>query len=374
MARSQAGGSAKLYLFGVVTVAAAALAVVYFHFARDQEIAAIREARAIVADRGPRIEVVTTAAGPTERIIKLLGDVRDGATATLYAKTAGYLKAMLVDKGDKVEAGQVVAEIESPELEQQYAGAAADLANKRRNLARLQELYGKGSTTHVALLQAETDVTVAENIVGVLATTKSYQLVRAPFAGRVTARFADPGALVTNAQTNFLSAQPMVTISDDTKLRVYAYLQQSDVPFVHPGATAEVSDASNLERVRQATVTRMTGELDARTRTMMIEIDIDNADNFLAPGSFAYVTVHVPIISRPQVPVTALLTRGEDNFVAVLDNDVVRFRLIKVASTDGAIISLDDGLRPGEKVAINVPDEIVSGSRIQPVGASSKTP
>jgi len=176
--------------------------------------------------------VVTAVAGPKERAVKLLGDVRSGASTTLYAKVSGYLKKVMVDKGDMVEAGAVVAEIESPELEQQYAAASADLAHKRRNLARLRELFAKGNTTQVALLQAETDAAVAENNVGVLATTKSYQIVRAPYAGRVTARFADPGMLVTNAQNNFVNAMPMMTISDDSRVRVYAYLQQADVPFM----------------------------------------------------------------------------------------------------------------------------------------------
>ena len=367
MANSQKARSARFYLSGIATILVAAFVVGYFHLARDHEIAAVREAQATAADLGPRIEIVTTSAGPTERVIKLLGDVRSGATATLYAKVAGYLKTMSVDKGDKVKAGQIVAEIESPELDQQLAGASADLANKRRNLARLQELYSKGNTTQVALLQAETDATVAENNVGVLATNKSYQTVRAPFAGRVTARFADPGALVTNAQTNFVSAMPMFTISDDTRLRIYLYLQQSDVPYVHVGDRAEVSDASSPDRVRQADVTRMTGELDAKSHTMLIEVDIDNADNFLVPGSFAYVTLHVPVKSYPQIPVTALLTRGDANFVAVLEQDVVRFKPVKVASTDGSTVSLAEGLQPGERIAINVPDEVINGSRVQPI-------
>ena len=167
--------------------------------------------------KGPRIEVVAAAAGPTERTIKLLGDLRSGATTTLYGKVAGYLKTISVDKGDKVEAGQVLAYIESPELEQQYAGASADLANKRRNRDRTRELYSKGIATQVALNQAETDATVAENTVAVLETQRSYQTVRAPFGGRVTARFVDPGALITNAQTNVTSALPMLTISDDSQ-------------------------------------------------------------------------------------------------------------------------------------------------------------
>jgi RND family efflux transporter MFP subunit len=370
MASTQDARSPKFYIASIGTIIAAAAAVYYFHFSRYQEIAAVREAKAVVADRGPRIEVVTTTAGPTQRAIKLLGDVRSGATTTLYSKISGYLKNAPVDKGDKVEAGQVVAEIESPELDQQYAGASADLVNKRRNLARLKGLYEKGNTTQVAMLQAETDALVAENNVAVLATNKSYQIVRAPFSGRVTARFADPGALIGNAQTNFVSAMPMLTISDDTKIRVYAYLQQADVPYVKLGDVAEVSDASNPERKKTAAITRMTGELDAKTRTMLIEVHLDNADGFFVPGSFAYVTVSVSVESYPQIPVTALLTRGNENLVAVLENDLVRFRTVKVASTDGATVSLAEGLKPGEKIAINVPDEVTNGSRIQPILAS----
>jgi membrane fusion protein (multidrug efflux system) len=370
MASWKAARSAKFYLFGILAMVATGWGVFYLHSARNHDIAAVREAKAIVADLGPRVEVVTTSAGPKERIIKLLGDVRSGASTSLYGKVSGYLKMMHVDKGDKVEAGQLVAEIESPELEQSYAAANADLANKQRNLTRIRGLYEKGNATQVALYQAETEATVAQNNVAVLATTKAYQIVRAPFGGRVTARFMDPGMLVTNAQTNFVSAMPMITISDDTKVRVYAYLQQVDVPFVNMGDVAEVSDASNPDRKKTAKITRMTGELEQRTRTMLIEVHLDNADNFLVPGSFAYLTLHVPVQSYPQIPVTALLTRGNENIVAVLENDTVRFRTVKVASTDGSTVSLADGLKPGEKIAINVPDEVTNGSRVQPVAGT----
>jgi membrane fusion protein (multidrug efflux system) len=359
--------SVTFHLLGIVSIAAAAASVAYFHFVRNKDVAAVREAKAIVANLGPRIEVVTTAAGPKERVIKLLGDVRSGATTSLYGKVSGYLKTMHVDKGDKVEAGQLVAEIESPELEQQYAAASADFVNKQRNLARIRGLYEKGNATQVAMYQAETDSSVAENNVAVLGTMKAYQTVRAPFAGRVTARFMDPGMLVTNAQNSFTNAMPMLTISDDTKIRVYAYLQQADATFVNVGDVAEVSNPSNPARKKAASITRMTGELEQRTRTMLIEIHLDNADNFVVPGSFAQLTLRVPIRSFPQIPVTALLTRGNENVVAVLDNDTVKFRTVKVASTDGSVVSLADGLAPGEKIAINVPDEVTNGSRVQPV-------
>jgi membrane fusion protein (multidrug efflux system) len=365
-----AARAGKFYLLGILALAGAAWVAMHMHSSRNRDVAAVREAQAKVADLGPRVEVVTTTAGPKERIINLLGDVRSGASTSLYGKVSGYLKTMHVDKGDKVEAGQLVAEIESPELEQAFAAANADLANKQRNLARIKGLYEKGNATQVAMYQAETEATVAQNNVAVLATTKAYQIVRAPFGGRVTARFMDPGMLVTNAQTNFVSAMPMITISDDTKVRVYAYLQQADVPFVNVGDTAEVSDASNPERKKKATITRMTGELEQRTRTMLIEVHLDNTDNFFVPGSFAYLTLHVPMHSYPQIPVTALLTRGNENVVAVIESDTVRFRSVKVASTDGSTVSLADGLKPGERIAVNVPDEVTNGSRVQPVGGA----
>ena len=357
----------RLYMVGVAAVIGAGLAAGYFHISRSSYVAIAREARASIAERGPRVEVVAAAKGPDKRTITLLADVRSNAVATLYSKVSGYVKAMPVDRGDKVEAGQVVAQIEALELEHQYNAAVTDLEHKRRNLVRSRELLDKGNTTQVATLQFETDATVAEANVTALATMKDYQILRAPFAGRVTARFVDPGALVTNAQTNFVSSQPVLTISDDRRLRVFAYVQQQDVPFVKVGAVANVIDASNRDRSKAAQVTRMTGELDPRARAMQIEVNIDNSDGFLASGSFAYVAIDIPIASYPQIPVSGLIVRGNDNFVAVVDNDVVHFMPIRVASTDGNTIAVADGLRPGERIAVNLPDEVSDGSRIQPI-------
>jgi RND family efflux transporter MFP subunit len=364
MARLQA---ARLYLFGFCAVAAAGTTVGYLHLSRNRELTAAREARAAVVDRGPRVEVVAATAGPEKRTITLLADVRSMAVATLYAKVSGYLKSVPVDKGDRVNAGDIVAQIESPEIDQQYASAVADLEHKRRNLERSRDLLSRGNTTQVATLQFETDVRMAEANVAGLATTKGYQTIRAPFAGRVTARFADPGSLITNAQTNQVSSLPIMTISDDSRLRVYGYVQQQDVPFVNIGDIAEVVDASNPERRMTAKVTRMTGELDTRTRTMQIEVNIDNSEGFLVAGSFAYVTLHIPIKSYPQIPISGLIIRGTDNFVATLDSDTLRFKRVKVATTDGTLVSIAEGLGTGEKVAINLPDEVADGSRVQPI-------
>ena len=217
------------------------------------------------------------------------------------------------------------------------------------------------------MLQFETDARVAEANVKGLETMKGYQTIRAPFAGRVTARFVDPGALITNAQTNFVSALPIMTISDDSRLRVYCYVQQQDVPFINVGDVAEVIDASNPERRMKAKVTRMTGELETRTRTMQIEINIDNTEGFLVAGSFANVTLHIPIKSYPQIPVSGLLVRGNDSFVAMVENDTLRYKPIRVATTDGNTVTVAEGLQQGDRIAINLPDEMTDGAKVQPI-------
>src|SRR5215218_1466500 len=367
MASSRGLRTLAFYLLGIVVVAGAGLAAGYFHVTRNQDVAAAREARAAAVEIGPRVEVMTVEAGPPKRTITLLADVRSLAVATLYSKVSGYLKSVAVDKGDRVEAGQIVAQIESPEIDQQYAAAVTDLEHKKRNLERSRDLLSRGNTTQVAMLQFETDARVAEANVKGLETMKGYQIIRAPFAGRVTQRYVDPGALITNAQTNYVSALPIMTISDDSRLRVYCYVQQQDVPFINVGDTADIIDASNPERRMKAKVSRMTGELETRTRTMQIEINIDNTEGFLVAGSFANVVLHIPIQSYPQIPVSGLLVRGNDSFVAMVENDTLRYKPIRVATTDGNTVTVAEGLKKGDRIAINLPDEMTDGAKVQPI-------
>jgi RND family efflux transporter MFP subunit len=352
---------------GLVLVAGAAYLVQRHYQTEGARVAIMRSAQAKVAEDGPRVEVIKAGAGPDFRTIKLLGDVKSSASVTLYAKVSGYLKSIAVDKGDIVSAGQIIAELESPELEQQLAASTADLMNKRRNLERLRGLYERGSTTQVLMLQSETDALVSENNVAVLSTTKSYLTIRAPLDGRVISRFMDPGSLVTNAQTNSVSATPIVTISNNSRIRVYAYLQQHDVPFIKVGHKAEISDASRPERRRSAEVTRMTGEIDSKSRTMLIEAHLDNPDDFFTPGSFVNMSLQVPLEKYIQIPATALLVRQAKTFVAAVDQDRVRFRPIIVAGTDGAQIAVSKGVAEGDVLVINLPDEVTDGDRVQPV-------
>ncbi len=151
-----------------------------------------------------------------------------------------------------------------------------------------------------------------------------------------------------NAQTGQTASLPVVTVEDDSKLRIDAFVQQQDAPFVHAGDKVDIVDAANPNRKIEATLTRVSGALDPRTRTMLVEALLDHPKEMLLGGSFAYMTLHVPEPTATQIPVGALITRGSDQFIALVDKDLrLHFVKIEVASTDGDTITLAQGLKPG---------------------------
>ena len=358
----------RFKLLAIVALIGAGSGVASLIFAQENTIEAQRADLEDAQLRGPRVEVTAATPGPTERTIRLFSDVRPYQEVTLYGKVSGYLKSVTVDKGAMVKAGQLIAEVASPETDAQYASSLADLANKKTLAERAAKLLQIGGMSKLDSEQADTNYQVAQALVSQLETLRSYERLVAPFDGRVTARYADPGALVQSAANSQTSALPVVTISDTSRLRVQAYVQQSDAPYVHVGDMAEVVDAANPARRVTARVSRTSGALDPRTRTLLTEIDLPNAKDFFVGGSFAYVTLHIQVTQEPQVPVNALVLRDNKQFVAVPDDkDVVHFRPVEIASTDGGVVRIGNGIKIGEKIIVNVPDEISDGSHIQPV-------
>jgi RND family efflux transporter MFP subunit len=368
MARRSWFGSLLLYLCGVLVIGGAVLVGLRMWHDKSIALSAAREALADEMARGPVVQVTTVARGPKERLIRLLGDTRPYQVATLYSKVSGYVTTIDVDRGARVKAGDLLATVASVETDQQYEAAVRDLENKKRNWVRAKDLVGHGWTSQQAADQAETDYTMAMATVAQDATMKSYEQIRAPFDGVITARFVDVGALVQNSTTNKTSNQPVVTIADETRLRVDVYVEQRDVPFVHVGDIAEVEDGTNAERKTTARIARTSDELDPRTRTLFVELEVDNSDHFLVPGSFAYVTLHVPIHSYPEVPMAGLVVRGTRTFIADVRADkTVHLQPVTVAGTDGVSAALADGATIGQRVALNLPDDVGDGGRVQPV-------
>ena len=363
------------YLLGVVLLVAVAAGVWYVWHSRLQREAEEVKARAVAAEAGPTVQVATAVRGPAIRKLTVVGEALPYKSTTLYAKVSGYLTRISVDVGDRVKAGQFIAEIQSPEIDLQIATLRASLENKRRLLQRTQELAQQGFYSKQALDNAETDVEMAQSQLAELRTLSGYRVLYAPFAGVVTARYADPGALVTNASANQTAALPLVTVSDTNRLRVTVYVEQSEAPNVKPGLPAEIVDAASPQRKLKGAVTRASGELDPRTRTLLTEVDIDNSDGALVSGSFVNVNLFIPAVSYLEVPASALVSRDKKSLVALLTPEkTVRLQPIEVASTDGKVLRIASGVNEGDRVVLNLPVSLVDGARVNPIPAPGTPP
>ena len=358
------------YVLGILLVLGIAGGVYYVWQNKAKHEADEARGRAAALEAGPTVTVAAAARGPNLRKLLLVGEALPYNTTTLYSKVSGYLSKITVDVGDRVKAGQLIAEIQSPEIDQQIETATVALDNKRRVYQRNRDLATKGFFSEQALDTAETDVKVAESQLSELRTLSRYRVLQAPFSGVVTQRYADQGALVQNAATNQVSALPVVTIADVSRLKVSVYVEQGEAPNVKPGQDAEIVDASNAERRATGKVTRTGGDLDPRTRTMLTEVDFDNSKGQFVAGSFVNVSLFVPTISYLEVPAPALISRDKKTLVAVVGADNrVALRPITVASTDGKVLRVTAGLNEGDKVVLNLPTTVTDGGKVNPAPA-----
>ena len=330
---------------------------------------ALREHDAAAGPGGRAVEVV---ASPSTHHLVLLGEARPFASVTLYAKVSGYLKWIGVDKGDRVKADQVVAIIESPETDATWSAAKADHEQKALTASRVKQLLDKKFVSPQEADQAVADEAIARDRLESLAQQRAFEQLKAPFDGTVTSRFADQGALVQNAASSQTSALPVVTVERTDRLRVYVYLDQSDAASVRVGLPAILTMDERTGLRMPITVARTSGELDPRTRKLLVEFDVENLKGAIVPGSFVHVEMDVPAPSLPEVPSEALIVRKEQTFVPVLASDsTVHFREVAVAVNDGRLVRILSGLTPGERVVLNAGDALAEGARVRPMSDST---
>ncbi|HVO22192.1 MAG TPA: efflux RND transporter periplasmic adaptor subunit [Candidatus Margulisiibacteriota bacterium] len=329
----------------------------------------------------PTVTVVQPQRADMVRAITLPGDLVGYYQADLYGKVSGYLKSINVDKGDAVKAGQVLAEIEVPELQQKLRRARANLEVKRRTFDRLQNVWNSDKR-----LVAREDVDIAEGQfeegqaeVEELEALVSYTRIVAPFDGVVTGRFVDPGALIQASGSQSGSAQgatgpsragvsPVVSLADLSKLRVYIYLPEDETSLIRVGMPATLTLREFPGRQFTGTVTRFSKALDLATRTMLTEVDLDNPNHELYPGMYADVSLelarHPDVL---QVPVTAVETEKGRSFVYVVKGD----RLARLSVTTGLAtpnrVEVASGLTGTESVVKNFSPALRDGEKVQPL-------
>jgi membrane fusion protein (multidrug efflux system) len=323
--------------------------------------------------RGPHVLVMQLSGGTTSRTIELPASVHGYIETPVYAKIAGYMKTINVDKGDHVKAGQIIALLESPETDKQVFDARSyywlQAVTDRRNqeLVRQEVIPQQtADTSHATMLQAKA---VYEQELAM----QQYEVVRAPYDGIVTARYVDPGALIPQSTTpsSTTTNSPIIAMATLAPLRVYAYVPQSLSPFIKDGDPANITVTEFPNRNYSGTVTRHPNALDQATRTMLVEVDLPNEDRSLYPGMYAdlKMTARVTVASIT-VPDDALVFRNDKIYLPVVRNNRLSLVEVTLGHDNGYNVEVSGDLRPGEVVAINVGQAARDGEPVQAVTAN----
>ena len=302
--------------------------------------------------------------------ITLPGNISPLYQTTLYAKVSGYLKWIGPDKGDAVKKDQVLAIIDAPEVEEQYHQALSDYHIKKLTFERLANVWKESPD-----VIAKQDVDVAEaaaqgakHLVEQRAALRNYTKVRAPYAGIITARFADPGALIQVATASSAGAIPLFTIMDLDTVRVYTNVPQDDSPWVLPRKTTATVGVKGLDgRSFTGTVTRSTMALDPSTRSLLVEIDIPNPDHALRPGTFVEVSLGLREIPNALVlPPQAINSGPKGKSVFIIEAGHAKSAPVQTGISDGRWMEITAGLSGDEDVVVVGKRKLLDGSPVTP--------
>lgn len=327
----------------------------------------------------PTVLVVRPEQGSPDVHLVLPGTVQPYIQSTVYAQVTGYLKRWLVDIGTPVKQGQLLAEIETPEIDQQLAAAqAAQVQNQATtDLSRITaDRYNTLLHTNAVAQQdvdekngdlavAEANLNAAKANVGRLQKTEAFKEVYAPFDGILTQRRVDVGDLV-NAGTGSTS-QALFQISQTSTLRVYVRVPEMYSAEMTPGLSTKLEMASNPGQAVSGTLVRTSQAIDPASLTLLVEVDVDNKDGKLFPGGYAQVRFDVTLVHPPLVlPGNTLIFRAQGTQVGVVDSDnTVHLKDIKIGRDFGTKIEVVSGIDANDSVILNPSDSLGDGQKVK---------
>jgi RND family efflux transporter MFP subunit len=374
--------------FAVVVVVVFAIAFFVGWLPRRQARASLESAQAELVG-GPRVEVVTPKLGSSDRALTLPGSVQPLQETVVYARANGYVRKWHVDIGDRVQDGQLIAELDTPDLDQQIDQARAQLAQAQAGIqqakanrdfssltldryktltnqglsapADLDQRKAQAQVDEANLAVAEASANAADANLRHLVQLKAFARVTSPFAGTVTARTIEIGTLVTSG-----NATPLFKIATMDPARVFVQVPQDVAPGVHAGQPARVGVREYPGREFAGSVTRAAEELDPASRTMNTEVRLPNGDGALIAGMYAEVTMTLPLSHRVvEIPATAVVNDSKGMRVMTVDaDDHVHVVPVVVEQDNGATIDLASGLTGTERIVKLGTAELTEGTRV----------
>lgn len=319
-------------------------------------LAVATHATAVDGPKPVEVAVAHPTRGEIIRYVTLPGTIRANQQATLYAKVAGYLKSLTVDKGDRVQAGQVIGELEVPELQADLARFKAEVKVADSDYQRVSTAQRKAQdlVTPQSVDEARGRLDIASANLERTLTLLRYASITAPFPGIVTARFVDPGAFIPSA-TSGSAAQSaaIVTLADFNTVRAQVALPEVEASLAQVGQPVKLSVEGLPGKGFEARVSRISYTLDDSTRTMLIEADLPNPDLLLRPGMYATVKTGVERHSDALlIPAEALVLEKANAFVFLADGGRAKKTPIKTGFNDGTRIEVLSGLSGPESIIL----------------------
>ena len=332
----------------------------------------------------PSAQVSTPQRAANGATLQLPGRLEAFSRAPQFARVSGYLKSWRVDIGAHVKAGELMAEIETPDLDQQLLQARGDLASAQANSSlaestakRWQSMLASDSVSRQEVDERTADYTAKQALVQAakanvdrLVATKGFARIVAPFDGVVTARETDVGALI-NAGSG--SGPELFVVSDVNKLRVYVQVPQTYAPTIRPGATAQLSVPEYPGRSFPATVTALADSINAASGTTLVQLLVDNSTGKLLPGGFADVRFNLPVNQQAlRVPASSLVFDQHGLRIATVgQDDRVTFKSVTISHDFGETVEIGSGLTPEDRIINNPPDGLNDGDRVRVAAAGS---
>jgi len=362
---------------GLLVLLVVALIVVVAGLASRRTLAESLKVRA-EAQAVRSVVVIAPSQAGASAALNLPGRTEAWSRAPIYARVSGYLKQWTADIGAPVKAGQLLAEIDTPDLDQQLLQAQAELTTAMANAAlaestakRWQELFASGMVSNQAVEEKKGDLAAKTSVVRALQANvernqslKRYTRIVAPFDGVVTARATDVGALIN---VGGAAGSELFVVSDTRKLRVYVSVPQSLVAMLRAGSLATLVVPERPGKRYAAAVQSMSRAISSASGGMLVQLSVDNAGGELLPGGFVNVSFEVPGASGAlSIPPSALIFNKSGLRVATVgEGDKVLLKPVKVARDLGTSIELASGLAADDRVIESPPDGVENGDRVQ---------
>ena len=381
----------KIRRFAIIVAVVLLLAFVAVHFIKGHEAGEVAKGTAATSSAPALVNVITIKQAPAAVALKLPGATAAWYESIIYARVDGYVATWTSDIGDTVKKGQVMATIDTPDLDAQLASAQAKLVADQAQIVSAQAAESFAKTTFerwrdspkgVVSEQerdstksrydsavAQRDAAKAQLVVDKAEANRyvalsTFKRVTAPFDGKVIERRIDIGNLVTAGST--ASTTLLYKVAQNDPMRVFTDVPQSAAAQMTNDVVANISASNIPDQVFKGKIVRTAEAIDPRTRTLRVEVDLPNPKQVLVPGMYVDVSFDIPTQGLPQVPAAALVFRSAGPEVAVIDqNKQVSFHKVTIAQDNGNSVELASGVKPGDVVALNISSQVADGDKVE---------